>query len=157
MMSSNRYPSKYKQYDDTLLWSSPILKLSIVCILLVAFAIGLYLESCRVLNFHFPAFDHFRNNAALIMYSSIGLLFLSGSALIIYKGIHQESWSRMEHLFFYVCITLAISYFLTGYQYLLFGEWKYENFMPYIIIRTLINGFLIVMLFRFLLYILAKR
>lgn len=90
------------------------------------------------------------------MYTSIGLLFLSGAGLIIYKGFKEESWSRLERLFFYVCVTLAISYFTTGYQYLLFGEWGYEDFLPYLIVRSILNGLLLLMFVRFIQFIWKK-
>jgi len=126
-MNEKQPVSSSKNRPSDTISESPVLLGSAVLILLTAFCWGLYLEAAiQVADNPFKAY-HLRNDLGFLTCSMAALFFVSLSAAMLYKGSIQSQWSLLEARIFYLGVNLDAIYLLTGFQYILFGEWYYPN------------------------------
>lgn len=133
---------------DLDLWKSPFIKASVILTLVIAFLFGLYLETTIAFNLTPLGFVHLRNNLGLVVYALIALLFTLFSAAILYRAWRLSRWTAYESHVFYLGLLMGLLYLMNGMEYVLFGEVRLENPVPYYLIKNLFIFLVVLLLFR---------
>ncbi|HOJ62037.1 MAG TPA: hypothetical protein PK878_17275 [bacterium] len=134
--------------SDRDLWKSPFIKTSAILAIVIAFLFGIYLETTVVFNLNPLGFTHLRNNLGLVVYSLIALLFTLFSAAILYRALQLSRWSAYESHVFYLGLLMGLLYLLNGTEYVLFGEIRLENPVPFYFLKNTLIFAVVILLFR---------
>lgn len=116
--------------------------------LITAFTWGIFLETSLILNQFYFAW-HFRNNFALVTYSLSALLLALLSLGVFYFHLRKSNWSVLQKYLYYIGVIISTLFIITGFEFVLFGEWNLYQFFWLTDIKYLLILVLLIMLMRF--------
>ena len=106
------------------LWRAPVLKWAAGAAAVDAFLWGVYFETARRGAMAVVASHEFFSFFGLLVYALAGLvcLLISGAALQL--GLQEGEWSDSDRLVFQGGLLIGAVFMLTGFQFIVFGEWR---------------------------------
>lgn len=106
------------------LWKAPVLKWAAGAAAVDAFLWGVYIETTRRGAMAVVASHEFFSFFGLLVYALAGLvcLLISGAALQL--GLKEGEWGDSDQLVFQGGLLIGFVFLLTGFQFIVFGEWK---------------------------------
>ncbi len=119
------------------LWKTPWLKVSWLLGALLLFISFILLQLSIRSEYLTPGFVHLQNNLGYILFCLMALFCLLISGAILQRAWEKKNWNHQESVMFYCGLLLACVFYITGFQFLLFGEWKYDNPNVYFFLKGL--------------------
>ncbi len=106
------------------LWKAPVLKWAAGAAVVDAFLWGVYFETSRRGAMAVVASHEFFTFFGLLVYALAGLVcvLISGAALQL--GLKDGAWSDSDRLVFQGGLLIGFVFLLTGFQFIVFGEWR---------------------------------
>lgn len=141
------------EFDNAMrLWKAPLVKWAGAAAAVCALLWGAYFELGRTVGGASVVMIEFSNYFALAVYSltALACLLLSGASL--QQGMHDREWSEADRLVFQGGLILAAVFFLSGFQYILFGQWQVNILWLYDLYHFVTIGLLFGFLARLIVY-----
>ncbi len=111
-----------------------------------AFIGGMYWEINRVSMYCPVGTIAVRNNLGILVFTLFALLCGSIAGYVLRSGMQRGQWSEADMLVFYGGLLLGAVFLVLALEFLLLGEFRFENPFPFVIAR----GILLVLLIWFL-------
>ncbi|MBZ0256877.1 hypothetical protein K8I31_12500 [bacterium] len=109
------------------MWKAPVLKLAAVFAAVDAFLWGVYFETARRGAMAVVASHEFFSFFGLLVYAMAGLVCVLISGAVLQIGMREGAWSDADKLVFQGGLLIGAVFLLTGFQFIIFGEWRIFN------------------------------
>ncbi|MGI6457537.1 MAG: hypothetical protein ACOX5R_22730 [bacterium] len=129
-------PEQKKSYFTFVsLAGTPVFKIGIIVALFTLFSWGMYLEVLYQVDIFPLGLVHSRNLTGFLSYSMTALLCACFSGTILYRAYQAETWSHSDRSVFWGGILLGYLFFISGFEFILYGEWQYRMTHTYLFFK----------------------